>query len=86
MAIAYLPVITEKNYDAFQSILQDAPATFEAWQQRQALRAMELSSKGWRIEGVEIDPDEFAEECVATQTPRDLHSLDLFALRTAAGR
>jgi hypothetical protein len=86
MAVAYLPAIAEKNYEAFQGILQDAPTTFKDWQQRQALTALGLSTNGWRVEGVEIDPDQFFEECSATQTPRDLHSLQLFTLKIAAMR
>ena len=86
MAIAYLPAIPEKNYEAFQGILQDAPATFKEWRQRQALKAVDLSSRGWRVESVYIDPDEFNDACAATRTPRDLYSLDLFVLKIAAGR
>ena len=52
----------------------------------QALTALGLSTNGWRVEGVEIDPDQFFEECSATQTPRDLHSLHLFTLKIAAVR
>jgi hypothetical protein len=86
MATAYIPAISEKKYKVFRVILLDAPRTFKDWRQRQALRALDLSSKGWRVQGVEIDPDEFKEECIAMQTPRDLHSLERFALRIGEGR
>jgi hypothetical protein len=86
MATAYIPAISEKNYEVFRAFLLDAPTTFKDWRQRQGLRALDLSSKGWRVQGVEIDPDEFKEECVALQAPRDLHSLERFALRVGEAR
>jgi hypothetical protein len=83
---AYMPAISEKNYEAFRVILLDAPTTFKDRQQCQGLKALDLSSKGWRVQGVEIDPDEFKIECVSKQSPRDLRSLELIALRIGEGR
>jgi hypothetical protein len=53
MVIAYLPRITEQNYESFRRILQDAPATFKEWQHHLMQKAIGLSSKGWRVESVE---------------------------------
>jgi hypothetical protein len=83
MAIAYLPRITEQNHDSFWRILQDAPATFKEWQHHLMQKAVDLSSKGWRVESVEVDPDEFKRDCDLTQSPRNLHNLDNFASKVA---
>jgi hypothetical protein len=32
---------------------------------------VDLSSKGWRVESVELDPDEFKRDCDLTQSPKD---------------
>jgi hypothetical protein len=83
MKIAYLPRITEKNYEAFRRILQDAPAAFEEWQRHLKRKALDLSVKGWRVESVELDPDEFKRDCDLTQTPHNLDNLDNFAFKVA---
>lgn len=48
MRIAYLPRISEQNYESFRSILQDAPAAFKEWQHHLMRKALDLSVPGWR--------------------------------------
>ena len=83
MRIAYLPRISEPNYESFLSILQDAPTTFKEWQHHLMRKALDLSVKGWRVESVELDPDDFKRDCDITQSPHNLHSLDNFAFKVA---
>jgi hypothetical protein len=83
MRIAYLPRISQPNYESFLSILQDAPAAFKEWQHRLMRKALDLSVKGWRVESVEIDPDEFKRDCDLTQSPHNVRSLDNFAFKVA---
>jgi hypothetical protein len=83
MRIAYLPRISEQNYESFRSIIQDAPAAFNEWQHHLARKALDLSVKGWRVESVELDPDEFKRDCDLTQSPHNLHSLDNFVFKVA---
>jgi hypothetical protein len=83
MATAYVPVLTDKNYDSFRKIIKDAPSTFAEWQHHIAVKAIDLSSKGFKVESVEVDPDEFKKDCEMTESPYNLHSLDNFAFKVA---
>lgn len=46
-------------------------------------KALNLSVKGWRVESIELDPDEFKRDCELTRSPHNLHSLDNFAFKVA---
>jgi hypothetical protein len=45
MVIAYLPRITEQNYESFRPILQDAPATFKECQHHLMQKAVECGGQ-----------------------------------------
>lgn len=83
MRIAFLPRISEQNYESFRRILKDAPAAFKEWQHHLTRKALDLSVNGWRVESVELDPDEFKRDCDLTKSPHNLQSLDNFAFKVA---
>jgi hypothetical protein len=83
MAIVYLPLLTKDNYDAFRRILSDAPATFEEWSHLRAQQEAHYIGQRWEVIQVEVDPDQFAADCRATDSPYNLHSLDNFAFKVA---
>jgi hypothetical protein len=77
--IAGLAVISAAGVYA----LQGAPAAFKEWQRRMMRKALDLSVKGWRVESVELDPDEFRRDCDLTRSLHNLDSLDNFAFKVA---
>jgi len=81
MAIFYRAAITAENYESFRRVLKDAPATFDEFSRK---RAEGLSNIGdGRVVYIKIDPNEFAADCLATNTTNDLKSLDYFAFKKA---
>ena len=83
MVIAYLPILTEQNYESFRRILKDAPATLKEWEHLQMQKATDFEGKRWQVERIEIDPDDFKRDCDATKSAYDLHTLDNFAFKVA---
>ena len=83
MVIAYLPILTEQNYESFRRILQDAPTTFKEWEHYQMQKSADFGGKGWNVQHVEINLDDFKRDCGTTDAPYNLHSLDNFAFKVA---
>jgi hypothetical protein len=73
----------EQNYEAFRRIPQDVPAAFKEWRRHMMRKALDLSVKGWRVESVELDPDEFRRDCDLTRSLHNLDSLDNLAFKVA---
>ena len=83
MVTRYFALLTEQNYESFRRLLTDAPPTFKQWQHYRAQIEADILSKRWKLVEVEIDPNEFAADCRATNSPYNLHSLDNFTFKVA---
>jgi hypothetical protein len=85
MITACVPLIIPANYQAFRTIINDMPETFAQWQYLRSQNVAQIHSSGWETVDVEVDPHEFARYCNTTNSPRNLHSLDYFALKKTEG-
>ena len=81
MAIFYRAVITRENYESFRRVLKDAPITFDEWDHRNRQDLAYIEASGSRIACLDVDPNEFAEDCRATGAPANLQSLNSFAFK-----
>lgn len=77
MIIRFQPRIAPEDYDAFRRILNDhLPDTYDEWLQLTSQKASDLQGKGYIVEEVEIEPDEFVGYARAYRAPYNLHSLE----------
>jgi hypothetical protein len=87
VATFFLAEILPEHYDAFRKILnQSLPDSFDAWSYRQSERVATRAGKGHAVYEVKVNPDEFTRYCGATNSVRDLQSLDRFASEKAGGK
>ena len=85
MITALIPRLTEQNYESFRAILSDAPKTHKEWVFHVSIKATDLSSKGFKVESVDVDAYEFKRYCKTTESSCDLRSLDNFAFKKSDG-
>jgi hypothetical protein len=83
MVTVYGAILTKDNYDAFRRVLTDAPATLDQWVYNRNQRATDAISKRWEFVEVEVNLEDYIQDCDATQTPYNLHSLNNFAFKVA---
>jgi hypothetical protein len=74
MATFYWPDISA-HYDSFRRILKgQIPDTLQEWEHLRAKQAAQ--HYGHSFIDIEVNPDEFARHCHATNTPNNLNALE----------
>ncbi len=87
MAITfYRALITRENYESFRRVLNDAPETFDKWSHIHSHDLAYIEGSNGEVTYVEVDPNEFAACCRATDSPPNLHSLNNFAFKKGTGK
>jgi hypothetical protein len=79
MATQYLPIIQQKDFEAFRRILgNDIPDTYDEWCNFSADRGLTVTRQGHVAISIEADPYEFAAWLATDKTQRGLNGLDNF--------
>jgi hypothetical protein len=89
MPIFDMPIIRKDDYESFRRLLKDdIPDTYEKWVYRQTCTRDEQVLKWEHTEfnDVEIDSNEFARYCRATNSKPTMQSLDRFTQEKSAGK
>ena len=89
MAIYRIVSIRKDDYEAFRRILKDdIPDTYEEWRYRQLSKSNDFIAKWQKAEVIEVDvnPNDFARYCDATNSDRTIETLDRFATEESFGK
>lgn len=90
MATQYLPLIHEKDFEAFRRLLgPNLPDTYDGWRQLsddRALKVVKFTGGNHHAVLIEADPDEFATWPPAEGKRHTLHDLDRYIDAKASRR
>src|SRR6266487_1086148 len=76
MATVPVPRTRAEHYKAFLALpTKNLPDTFDRWRDERAAEEIHYTRKGWIIEPIEIEPEEFSRFCRTNNVPADGHAI-----------